>query len=252
MDGLINNAQNLQSSSSNSCDPRPLLELITWNMQGGGEQGNRGRKWEDVLGWFSRQSALDIACLQECSTPPPNPADGNTTEIGNLGVIVRQGNYLGTRSRPRNLWIYYYNWDNRVNQAIVSRSQAQDVLLLPNPLNQTQRSLLGIRINNFWVFSIHAFSGNGNDAPGFVQNVNAQVNQTWIIAGDYNRNPNWIPLTSTICPPNRNTHSTRMPNPQNKYDYAVWSQNEIRDGIVMDNRISDHFPVKYFFPYQME
>lgn len=112
---------------------------------------------------------------------------------------------IGTRLRPDLIFIYYARTDlggNRVNLAIASRRQADEVFLLPPPTTLS-RPMIGIRINNDAFFSIHALANGGADASAIVHNIDlffqrspTLASTNWIIMGDFNREP--VDLLSTF------------------------------------------------------
>jgi hypothetical protein len=98
------------------------------------------------------------------------------------------------------------------------------------------------------VFTLHALSGGGNDAPGLIQNIDALVNGIplqlqWCAAGDFNREPStWAPAAGAIMPPNNITR------PANgvKIDYCVQfpAPQQVGAGFVISTFVvSDHYPV---------
>ncbi|MEW1681794.1 hypothetical protein [Streptomyces sp. NPDC093594] len=91
---------------------------------------------------------------------------------------------------------------NRVNLAIVSSVQADNVAIIPNPLARntgdhpySARAALGIRIGDTWYFDLHGLSGSGNDDAPLLASIVDFVAATpvtwnarhWIAVGDYNR-----------------------------------------------------------------
>ena len=148
---------------------------------------------------------------------------------------------------------------SRLNLAIISRFEATAVRGFPNPVGGF-RPIIGIRTNGRWYFTIHAIppprlpDGSFNpaaaarDVPRFVRRVQENINEPWIIAGDFNIEPNnqnphpqnaqeaqAHNLTrrfneanprvenAWISPPDRPTHSTN--NPIKRLDYIVASEN---------------------------
>lgn len=84
---------------------------------------------------------------------------------------------LNTRS-VRGLFIYYAEVTQRVNTAIVSRVQADQVFLFRQfSMTENARPTLGIRIGNTYFFTVHAQSmddgetGNRNEAPEIVNAI---------------------------------------------------------------------------------
>lgn len=75
-----------------------------------------------------------------------------------------------------------------------------------------------------------------------VANIAAAVGGgPWDAAGDYNREPPWVPPTGNLCPPDK---PTRWKSGK-KLDYMVRSGPAFT-GIVIDSlALSDHFPVVF-------
>ncbi len=81
--------------------------------------------------------------------------------------------YWGTLSRPDRVFIYYSRVDagaNRVNLAIVSRMQAEEVIVLPTTVS---RPMIGIRNGNDAFFNIHALVNGGTDVGAIITAVDA-------------------------------------------------------------------------------
>ncbi|GAA4205986.1 RICIN domain-containing protein [Microbispora amethystogenes] len=211
-------------------DPRQnhSRKVITWNMQGAGTTNDAGEyesKYDEgVLGMMERYQA-DIMLLQEAGSPP----GGETGDrwLGQAGDIqqtaytraldyvgnpirppVRQYRISGTRSRPA-AYLYWLNTDtspngvNRVNLAIATASQVapEDVYVVPGFVDgngiATSRPALGVRVDGVVYFTVHGWSGSGNDDPQLLRNIRARMatagpNNTplpWVALGDYNRLP---------------------------------------------------------------
>ena len=81
--------------------------LVTWNMQGANWDNSGSSPWDALARWFreghnennrSFPYKIQIACLQECGSPPP---DGATLDYSDLNNgIERYFWILGTETRP--------------------------------------------------------------------------------------------------------------------------------------------------------
>lgn len=230
-----------------------LLNLLTWNMQGANWNDGATSPWTFISRWFNDSNFstlnLGVCCLQESGSPPAGSA---RLEIANIGEIQGLNLYTwraGSRRLVEDLYILFYHWDTggqRVNLAIVSRLFPSDIRYIPR-LNARLRPLIGISLvlqnaqgqpETRWYFTIHASSRGGGDAAHLVQQVQESINQSWIVAGDFNQNPatlrDRLQLRATICPPSEATHPAR--NPQTQLDYAVRNQNE---GVIVGNVLNE-------------
>lgn len=171
----------------------------TWNMQG--SSASSEAKWSvSIRQMFSGASGLDILAVQEAGTLPQTArATGRVFDFNGTSVQVSEHIWnLGTSQRPSFVYIYYAPTDpgaNRVNLALISRTPADEVFLLPPPTTAS-RPMLGIRINNDAFFSIHALANGGVDASAIVHNIDlffqsspTLASTNWIIMGDFNREP---------------------------------------------------------------
>lgn len=175
------------------------FKTATWNMQG--SSASSEAKWSvSIRQMFSGASGIDILAVQEAGTLPQTArATGRTFDFNGTSVQVSEYIWnLGTSLRPSFVYIYYAPTDagaNRVNLALVSRTPADEVFLLPPPTTAS-RPMLGIRINNDAFFSIHALANGGADASAIVHNIDlffqgspTLASTNWIIMGDFNREP---------------------------------------------------------------
>lgn len=175
------------------------FKTATWNMQG--SSASSEAKWSvSIRQMFSGASGIDILAVQEAGTLPQTArATGRTFDFNGTSVQVSEHIWnLGTSLRPSFVYIYYAPTDagaNRVNLALVSRTPADEVFLLPPPTTAS-RPMLGIRINNDAFFSIHALANGGVDASAIVHNIDlffqgspTLASTNWIIMGDFNREP---------------------------------------------------------------
>ncbi|MEV6886089.1 RICIN domain-containing protein [Streptomyces sp. NPDC051135] len=210
-------------------DPREQnrRKVITWNMQGAGTTNDVGEyesKYDaGVLGMMERYQA-NIVLLQEAGSPPGGETgdrwlgqehDIQQTQfsrgldyVGNhIYPPVRQYRISGTRSRPA-AYLYWLHTDtstvgvNRVNLAIAtSRPVDQDDVYVvqgtADRYGATSRPALGVRVDGVVYFTVHGWSGTGNDAPELLANIRTRMatagpNNTplpWVALGDYNRLP---------------------------------------------------------------
>ncbi len=247
-------------------------KIATWNLQGASALTEN--KWNvNVRQLISGEGAVDILAIQEAGSPPESAVD--TGRIFNItaGIPIREYRWnLGSNSRPQNVFIYFAPIDalgGRVNLALVSQRQADEVIVIPSPTTAS-RPIIGIRIGTDAFFTAHALSGRGIDAPAIVENVynffrdsvSPELQATnWIIAGDFNRSPD--SLRSALEQPQRNSTmilSTNVPTQRSGgiLDYAVignaiaFIPPVLRAGLLFGQRLtqisSDHYPVGFFLP----
>ncbi len=101
-----------------------------WNLQG--SSAATKSEWSiSVRQLVSGANPLDILMIQEAGTLPRTATPtGRHVEQGGIPIDEYEWN-LGTLSRPDRVFIYYSRVDigaNRVNLAIVSRMQAEEVI----------------------------------------------------------------------------------------------------------------------------
>ncbi|NCQ99950.1 MAG: hypothetical protein GPJ11_08885 [Microcystis aeruginosa L211-101] len=241
------------------------MRVVTWNMQGA--TGGGESKWNADVKRLFLQAGVNVACLQESGNPPPSavPAAAPGWLPGFAPPVGLNGAYLlwnlGTSSRPFNVYIIWIETDptgHRNNVAVASVLPPLNLIYIPNPLGG--RPAIGMRLlygpaGNADIFSLHAFSGNGNDGPGLLANINL-TGGSWFAAGDYNCDPTqWglpgsgspkiVPPGTAYCPHNPvPTH----PGSGTNLDYAFKNPGPGVIGTVLDNFIvSDHYPVIYDF-----
>lgn len=131
----------------------------TWNLQG--SSAATESKWSvSVRQLVSGANPLDILMIQEAGTLPRTATPtGRHVQQGGTPIDEYEWN-LGTLSRPDRVFIYYSRVDvgaNRVNLAIVSRMQAEEVIVLPPPTT-VSRPIIGIRNGNDAFFQYPCFS----------------------------------------------------------------------------------------------
>lgn len=170
-------------------------KVASWNLQGS-SAASEGKWSVSVRQLISGDNAADILAVQEAGTLPQTATQTSRVIPAPAGIPIAEYRWdLGTRSRPEQAFIYYSPVDagaNRVNIAIVSRQQADEVIVLPPPTS-VSRPIIGIRLGNEVFFSIHALANGGRDAPAIVNTVfehfRTRPEITWMILGDFNRNP---------------------------------------------------------------
>ncbi|EKG3605359.1 cytolethal distending toxin subunit B family protein [Campylobacter upsaliensis] len=169
----------------------------TWNLQGSSAASES--KWSvSIRQLITGDNPLDVLMVQEAGVLPNSAMmTGRMVQPGGIPIHEYIWN-LGSNSRPNSVYIYYSRIDvgsNRVNLAIVSRVQADEVFVLPPPTTAS-RPIIGIRIGNDAFFSIHALARGGNDAGAIITAVDTffrdrpEIN--WMIAGDFNRPPDTL------------------------------------------------------------
>ncbi|AJC86828.1 cytolethal distending toxin subunit B family protein [Campylobacter sp. RM16704] len=240
----------------------------TWNLQG--SSASTESKWNiSIRQLVSGNDPLDVLAVQEAGVLP-STAMMTSRQVQPVGIGIPIHEYiwnLGSLARPNSVFIYYSRVDvgaNRVNMAIVSRTRADEVIVLPPP-TVLSRPIIGIRIGNDVFFSIHALARGGNDAGAIVTAVDMHFrnmpNVNWMIMGDFNRSPgNLVPLLdpdlrsriNIVAPPSFTQVSG------NTIDYAV-TGNSNQGTLYTPPAIlavlalaglrtflaSDHFPVNF-------
>ncbi len=245
------------------------MNVITWNMQGGTASGES--KWiSNVQGLFKKHG-YHVACLQESGSWPPGEE--------------KRGSWLTGFAPPNNVTTAYCKWDvggkvslciyivwiktdpngNRNNVAVASLEEPLHLIYIPNPLGG--RAAVGMYFRHGagkrGIFSLHAFSGNGNDGPGLLANIDnanrvlesyEHIKCSWFAAGDYNCDPTeWgVPGSESpkIMPPNTvycpHDNVATYPSTNKNLDYAFKSPDPSVIGKVQQKlNWSDHYPVSY-------
>ncbi|MEH1906054.1 MAG: endonuclease/exonuclease/phosphatase family protein [Nostoc sp.] len=233
------------------------MNIITWNMQGA--TGSGESKWNTDVKRLFLQLGVNVACLQECGNPPSSaiPTAAPAWLPGFAPPVGLNGAYLlwnlGTSSRPFNVYIVWIETDpngHRNNLAVASILPPSNLIYI-QPGLPGGRPALGMRLlygpGNVDIFTLHAFSGSGNDAPGLIANINA-TGGLWFAAGDYNRDPtSWtgviLPGGTVYCA--HNVVATH-PGTGTNLDYGFKNPGPAVVGVVGNNFVvSDHFPVSY-------
>ncbi|MFJ8473760.1 endonuclease/exonuclease/phosphatase family protein [Kitasatospora sp. NPDC094011] len=284
--------------------------VATWNMQGNGAGTSNGL-WSTVQNMITTGQA-EILALQEAGNDPPGSADdtpdndlpdslhgginGHTIQDQN-GAQWRVQIRDWTLSRQQTVRIVFLSPGQQRNGLavivpstlpiravrIVWPHEEPPVQLFSQnrPYGATrERPALGVEVGphdsgdpgntTFW--SVHAASGGGGNAAGYVFQINCHyATGHWMLLGDFNRNPGdlddprngadsartrWIRNSeeyhAVICPPNAVTRpaSAHRLN-QGMLDYLVrgypgaGSDIEQTTGTVLDALGSDHRAVVY-------
>ncbi|WP_104696791.1 MULTISPECIES: cytolethal distending toxin subunit B family protein [unclassified Helicobacter] len=245
----------------------------TWNLQGASASSEN--KWNVVIRQLMYSADfLNILMLQEAGAVP-STATPTERHIQPGGTPVRE--YIwqaGTRSRPRQVYIYHADIDvgaRRVNLAIVSDRRADEVYVIRQTsiAPENSRPALGIRIGNDAFFSVHALANGGGDASALVtaihDNFNNMPDITYLIAGDFNREP--ANLLSGI--PQRVENNIRIVSPRDAthagsrgtnriLDYGIIGRTSTGAASILPQLVallasatltsylaSDHFPVRF-------
>ena len=206
----------------------------------------------------------DVICLQEAGGVPESAMHRvNVPFVDPLGNETRisiwdwEGTVRSSMRKPGNT-IVYHHWDtggNRVNTAVVTQGNLPhpaDVRLVWGNAGPVWRPAVGVRVGGVWIFSFHAISPGGADAPHVLGQVAILAGGApWRVGGDFNREPAtlgpaFLPANSVVCPPNGPTHPSVHPTKQ--LDYCVSDGNVVTTGMV-DSSIflSDHWSVKFRF-----
>ncbi|WP_281258777.1 cytolethal distending toxin subunit B family protein [Avibacterium endocarditidis] len=159
---------------------------------------------------------------------------------------------------------------NRVNLAIITRRQADEVIIIPPP-TVVSRPIIGIRIGNDAFFSVHALASRGADSAAIVRSVFDYFNNrpeqravNWMIVGDFNRVPSNLQRTLETTEPGIARHiniiAPTAPTQQSggTLDYGVVGNSasfagtaiiaSILFGQIRSQLLSDHRPVGFFVP----
>ncbi|MEX3937705.1 cytolethal distending toxin subunit B family protein [Paraburkholderia phymatum] len=190
--------------------------VVTWNLQG--SSASTESKWNSNIrtvllgnrddGPIPVSRHIDVMMIQEAgslpasiTSNPPLPLEGR---LVNPDLVVAPINEyvwnLGTSRRPIDYYVYFSRVDtgaNRVNLAILSKEKADQVILLRPRAWSGARPILGIRLGSDYYFGIHALANGGTDSGAIVARVweyfnQNQISDQWLIAGDFNREPNQL------------------------------------------------------------
>lgn len=249
-------------------------KVATWNLQGSSAANEN--KWNiSVRQLITGDGAVDILAVQEAGVLPSTAMQtSRQVQPAGVGIPIHEYEWnLGTARRPDRVFIYYSRVDtgaNRVNLAIVSRVQADEVIVITPP-TVVSRPIIGIRIGNDAFFSVHALANRGTDSPAIVNAVfeyfnrsQTQRNVNWMIVGDFNRVPSSLQRALETMEPGVANHINIIAptNPTQQsggtLDYGVVGNSasftgtaliaSILFGQIRSQLLSDHRPVGFFVP----
>jgi cytolethal distending toxin subunit B len=128
-----------------------------------------------------------------------------------------------------------------------------NVSLIWGNAGRTWRPAVGVLFRGTWIYSFHAISPGGGDAPYVLNQIDAaSAGVTWRVGGDFNRSPasldRLIPDDMVVCPPNAPTHPNQRPT--RKLDYFVCEgdyDDEVEGQVSNALPLSDHRAVYYTF-----
>lgn len=245
------------------------FNIGTWNLQG--SSASTESKWNvSVRQLITGDAPLDVLMVQEAGSLPRSAVmTPRIVQPVGVGIPIHEYEWnLGTASRPQSAFIYYSRVDvgaNRVNLAIVTLRRADEVFVIPPPTTAS-RPIIGIRIGSDAFFNIHALARGGGDAGALITAVDnllrgrSDVNN-WIIAGDFNRDPNTI--TGLIDPDlarriNIVTQTSATQASGRVLDYAITGNSNTQAAFVpppiaailmlaglRTYLASDHFPINF-------
>lgn len=250
------------------------FKVATWNLQGSSAANEN--KWNvSIRQLITGAGAADILAIQEAGVLPSSAMiTSRVVQPATIGIPIHEYTWnLGTSSRPDNVFIYYSRVDvgaNRVNLAIVSRRQADEVIVIPPP-TVISRPIIGIRIGNDAFFSIHALASRGADSTAIVRAVFDYFNNrpeqrhiNWMIVGDFNRLPSNLQRSLDTSEPGVARHiniiAPTTPTQQSggTLDYGIVGNSDsftgtaiiasILFGQIRSQLLSDHRPVGFFVP----
>ncbi|MGG2494352.1 cytolethal distending toxin subunit B family protein [Pseudomonas aeruginosa] len=251
----------------------------TWNMQG--SSASSESKWR--VNVRQLMTGLDVLAIQEAGSPPESaqPTSRVIPSPAGTSIPIHELTWnIGTSTRPEIYYIYFVEWDlgaGRVNPAIVTRTRADHIVAIANPISSTgdpNRPVIGVgfnRLNNVgadYYFTLHAFATGGGDAALFIdaiyQYFSGDPDSQWLVMGDYNQSPTVLDgrlrnrlSASAYQNVSIITQSSPTQASGNTLDYAVVGQyGSTASGIALvaamfvarlaGQLVSDHTPVKFY------
>jgi hypothetical protein len=259
---------------------RPLLagshpvNVATWNMQGASETTDS--KWRTFALQLARANAVVV--LQEVGVVPSSALHAHQINVlDQFGTPFQVEHYrwnAGTDSRPERYQIFFVDVQRlRVNLAIVvSEASGLDIVrpvvisdgLPDSESGRFNRPALGLQLRFrstsqelVTVYSFHAISGGGVNAPRMLREVSWHTPTRFFMAGDFNRDPRpappgislgrgeWIspPEIAQVALAASETHPSIAP--LNMLDYAVVNGTQPPAGSVLQPGPSDHRAVSF-------
>lgn len=246
------------------------IETISWNMQGASD------KWStSVAGLLNRIKGLHWMALQECGRPP-GTAVKNWVITDQFGNQVSVGLYRWRWASSRfTLAIYYMSVQESlqdrlsyavcINESLDEHDRLYPVngdngrpIVISTSITERRRLALGVRVRRgsasnqdtepFTIFSYHAFTSGGANAPWTLREVNIHVPGPWYMLADFNREPQegqppepWVPVSmARLVAPATPTYPRS--NPRSSLDYLATSPAEASGTAVdvLDPQASDH------------
>lgn len=260
------------------------LRVTTWNMQGTSETSDT--KWRTKILALAR--ANDVVAIQEAGVRPFSSLHVGTLliqdQFGTAYVVEQYLWEAGTHSRPENYHLFFMDVQRlRVNLAIVVAAstdiEVRDAVVLSDGLPDSTgapitRPALGVQLRRrnallqrptetITVFSFHAISGGGVNAPRMLREISWHTETRYVLVGDFNRDPrainsanpsrggNWIspPDIAQLVMANDSTHPSTGPQAMLDYAVANGTSDFTRDGRVDTPGPSDHLAVSYEFSF---
>jgi len=250
------------------------INVATWNMQGVAETTDT--KWRTFVLQLVRANAVVV--LQEVGVAPGSALHTNRIAVlDQFGTPFEVEHYrwnAGTNSRPERYQIFLIDVQRlRVNLAIVvAEASGLDIVrpvvisdgLPDSESGRFNRPALGLQLRLrstsqelVTVYSFHAISGGGVNAPRMLREVSWHTPTRFFMAGDFNRDPRpataglspargeWVspPEIAQVAVAASETHPSIAP--LNMLDYAVVNGTEPTAGTVLPAGPSDHRAVSF-------
>ncbi|CAM3222427.1 hypothetical protein BZK31_01710 [Pseudomonas floridensis] len=257
------------------------IRVATWNMQGTSETSNT--KWRTKVLELAR--ANDVVAIQEAGVSPFSSRLITRLSLQDqFGTAYRVDQLIweaGTASRPETYHVFFLDVQRlRVNLAIVVPANrdidVRDMVVVSDGLPDSNgapvtRPALGVQIRRqsavnpetVTVFSFHAISGGGPNAPRMLREISWHTQTPYILVGDFNRDPrvsntayparrgNWIspPDIAQLVMANGSTHPSTAPQAMLDYAVANGTSETPRSGRIDTMGPSDHLAVSYEFSF---
>lgn len=222
-----------------------MTRLITWNMEGGTH--DQKSKWHTGVLPLLTKAEADILCLQEAGPLPPiaapyapPPPQPGWLAAPPAALVWSFHTWTPGKTSYYILWAQTGGGGNRVNIAVLTTALPAGFWYAAAGA-ANGRPAIGVRMAGQDMFSLHAKSGGGADAPGLVTNIQAAVGggNAFVAAGDYNREPPWAPPFGNLCPPDKPTRWKS----KKKLDYMVRTAAAFTGTVIDSLVLSDHYPV---------
>lgn len=249
--------------------------FITWNLRGATTEGQS--VWPTYIPTLVRENPdTQVIMIQEAGPEAPDSATQIDNPPGNADARVTSWTYT---VQGGGVWYLYFIWSTdptlngraggRVNTIVMSRTKAQELLVVDNNFIGPARPAIGIRLDNDYYFSYHALSGGGGDAVSTLTRIGqavadredrAQVppgTYNWTVGADFNADPVRLrtrPGYENIAPgrqleplvTGQGTHRNRNFELDGELDYAVTTSPtfpQLGARLLNGHLASDHEPV---------